>query len=116
MALTPADIVTTIFNNLTPNINTFIQGDLLTVISAFTAISFIIFAATKIYELLHLSAVPDTIVDIDMGDGDLKTMSNNERDAREAFEDYKEHRGKFDAPIYQRRYNQALRRYEQMDL
>lgn len=90
--MTSTEVVNSIFSDLLPQVDSFISGDLLTVITGMIAIIFIVFAGTKIFELLNMTVF--------------------EKDAKNTFRDYKRDRGTWREAISRRKYKESLFRYE----
>lgn len=86
------EMVNSIFGSLMPQVDSFIQGDLLAVITAVISLLFIILAATKIYEILN--------------------MTTADRELKSSFLNYKRDKGTWREQISKRKYHKSLRDYD----
>lgn len=89
------EIVNSIFADLLPQVDSFVQGDFLAVIMAMISIIFIVAAGAKIFEILNMTAL--------------------DRSARDAFSVYKHDSGTWREPISKRKYDEALFEIETKD-
>lgn len=92
MAMTADQIISSIFDPITSTIWEFITSDLMLVVQTMLGIYILYMAYRVIAQFLN--------------------MSESEKGARSAFNAYQSHRGKFDSPIYQKKYHESLREYE----
>lgn len=92
MSMTSDQIISSIFDPITANVWEFVSSDLMLVVSTILGLLLVIVGVSVISKFLN--------------------MSDSEKGARSAFTDMKAHRGSFDAPIYNRKYKEALREYE----
>jgi len=83
-----SDIINRLTTGIITQVYDFLDGDLITLIVALLSVTFIVFAATKIYSILNMSPL--------------------EKDAKRAFIQYRYDKGTWREPLSRRKYREAL--------